>query len=310
MNRGRALALAAVATALFGGSSCGGGHDRSRAGTLGAQHLDGDTPDAGRELAFSLAEVRGDVQVGTPSGFQPVAPQIKSLALGGGARIRTGRGASAVLRAPDGTEIALADGVEISLEEISATVARFALERGKVRAAATPGGRPVAVDSSGAHAEAQGARFTIYAGPRGLVAVAGETGQVRIRARDREVAVGAGQQSIVPPGGVPSDPVAVADDVFLRVSWPTETLKRSPETLVRGRARPGERVLVNGVEAEVRMDGAFETTIRLQEGKNPPLKVEAETLGGRRRTLRGPAVEVKSNLKMQVQPVQWGEAPR
>src|SRR5262245_52324499 len=90
---------------------------------------------------FVLAEMRGDVEVRTQAGSAAAPGVGTELTLG--TRIRTGRGASARLRAPDGTEIALADGVEISLEELSATVARFSLERGKVRAAAPARGRQV-----------------------------------------------------------------------------------------------------------------------------------------------------------------------
>ncbi|HJZ87680.1 MAG TPA: FecR domain-containing protein [Polyangia bacterium] len=255
---------------------------------------------------FVLSEAHGDVQVATGADFAAAAPGDGGLALGGGTRIRTGRGSSAVLRAPDGSEVALADGVEISIAELSAQVARFALERGKVRAASPEGGRAVTVDSSGARAEAQGARFVIYTSPRGLVAVASESGRVKLRAQGREVEVPAGQQSIVPPQGMPTDPVAVPDAVFLQVAWPGETLQREPETLVRGRARPGERVYVNGAETEVAMDGTFMARVHLREGKNPPLRVEAEALTGRRRILRGPAVEVKSDLDLQVRPVDWG----
>src|SRR5206468_3962317 len=146
-------------------------------------------------------------------------------------------------------------GVEISIDELSATVARFSLERGKVRAAAAPRGRSMSVDSSGARAEAAGARFTIYASPHGLVAVRSDSGQVRLRARAREVKVESGQQSIVPPAGTPTDPVAVPDAVFLQVAWPSETRQREPTAIVRGRARPGERVRVDGIETEVAMDG-------------------------------------------------------
>jgi hypothetical protein len=255
-----------------------------------------------------LAEVHGDVQVAQDGAFQAPPPGDGGLALGGGTRIRTGAGAGAVLRAPDGTEIALSDGVEISIEELSATVARFQLGRGKVRAAA-PGTRQVTVDSSGTRAEAAGSRFTVYTSPRGLVAVAAESGRVRLRAAEREVQVGAGQQSIVTPHGEPSDPVPVPDEVFLRVDWPGEHLQREREAVVRGRARPGERVRVAGVETEVAGDGSFSAHVRLHEGKNPPLAVEAEAMDGKRRLLRGPPIEVKSNLNVEVKPIEWGGKP-
>ena len=293
MSRAALLALL-----LF---ACGGNHaappDAVPAVATPAQ------PDAAPKAGFLLAEVNGDVRVATDAEFHPAPPGGGEVA--GGARIRTGPGASAILRAPDGTEIALADGVDISVEEISSTVARFALGRGKVRAA-SPGVRQVTVDSSGAHTEARGARFTIYTSPRGLVAVASEAGSVKVRAQNREVQVAAGQQSIVPPHRPPGDPVPVPDEVFLRVDWPGETLKREPETLVRGRARPGERVRVNGVETDVSEGGTFVAKVRLKEGKNAPLVVEAEAIDGKRRQLRGPAVEVRSNLNVEVKPVEWG----
>ena len=97
--------------------------------------------------------------------------------------------------------------------------------------------------------------------------------------------------------------------MFLRVDWPGETLKREPETVVGGRAQPGERVRVNGVETDVSLDGTFVAKVRLKEGKNAPLVVEAEAMNGRKRLLRGPALEIRNNLNVDVQPVQWG-APK
>lgn len=287
-------------TLLLLAAGCGGGNHTPAADAFQPRALTL-TPDASAESSFVLAEVKGDVQLAEGAAFHPAS----GGPVAGGARIRTGASGSAVLRAPDGTEIALADGVDISLEEISSTVARFALGRGKVRAA-SPGGRQVTVDSSGAHTEAKGARFTIFASKGGLVAVASESGNVKVRARDREVQVGAGQQSIVPPHQAPGDPVPIPDEVFLRVDWPGETLKREPETLVRGHAKPGERVRVNGVETDVAIDGTFVAKVRLKEGKNAPLVVEAEAMDGKRRQLRGPALEIRNNLNVEVQPVQWG----
>ena len=253
---------------------------------------------------FVLAEVKGEVQIAEGAEFHPAA----GGPVAGGARIRTGGNGSAVIRAPDGTEIALADGVDISVEEISSTVARFALGRGKVRAA-SPATRQLTVDSSGAHTEAKGARFTIYTSKGGLVAVASESGNVKVRARDREVQVGAGQQSIVPPHQAPGDPIPIPDEVFLKVDWPDETLKKDPETLVRGHAKPGERVRVNGVETDVAVDGTFIAKVRLKEGKNNPLVVEAEAMDGKKRLLRGPAVEIRNNLNVEVKQVDWGKKP-
>jgi len=290
----------AIACVLLLGA-CGGSHTVAPdAAHVVAKIL----PDAAVEAAFELAEVKGDVQIATDAEFHPAAGGT----VAGGARIRTGAGASAVLRAPDGTEIALADGVDISVEELSSTAARFALGRGKVRAA-SPGARQVTVNSSGAHTEARGARFTIYTSPRGLVAVASEAGNVKVRAQNKEVQVAAGQQSIVPPHRAPGDPVPIPDEVFLRVDWPGETLKREPETFVRGKAKPGERVRVNGVETDVSIDGTFVAKVRLKEGKNAPLVVEAEAMDGRKRLLRGPALEIRNSLNVDVKPPEWG-APK
>jgi hypothetical protein len=84
-------------------------------------------------------------------------------------------------------------------------------------------------------------------------------------------------------------------------------MKREAETIVHGKARPGERVRVGGVETEVAANGTFTAKVRLREGKNPPLVVEAESMDGRRRQLRGPALEIKSKLDIEVKPVQWGK---
>jgi FecR protein len=294
-----------VAGALVALASCGGGHAGPPGDPSPLSVKITALPDAATAApaSFVLTEVKGDVQLAEGADFHPAPPG--GGAIEGRTRIRTGPHASAVLRAPDGSEIALADSVDISVEELSPTGARFALARGKVHAA-SPGSRRITVDSSGSHTEANDARFTVYTSRAGLVAVASESGKVKVSAQHREVQVGAGQQSIVPPHRPPSDPVPVPDEVFLRVDWPGETLKREPETLVRGHARPGERVFVNRVETDVSVDGTFVAKVHLKEGKNPPLEVEAEAMDGKRRKLHGPQLEIRTNLNVEVKPVEWG----
>jgi hypothetical protein len=85
--------------------------------------------------------------------------------------------------------------------------------------------------------------------------------------------------------------VPVPDEVFLQVAWPAGEVHTQSAT-VRGKARPGTTVLVNGREAPVRRDGSFAASVPVRHGENP-VSVVAESIDGKTRASKG---QVKVNL--------------
>src|SRR6185295_3565847 len=207
---------------------------------------------------FLIGDVAGTVEVRRGDAWAPVASGDR---LGPDDAIRTGSDGRAVIRTDGGDELFLRERVQLELGELTLT-------RGKVRAQTAAGTERLEITAGDAKASAgHGGRFTIYADPAGAVTVASETGDTRVIARGTEVAVGAGKQTFVPPGGTPRDPVPVPDEVFLSVAWPGGEV-HAPRAQVKGKAAPGTSVLVNGEPTAVKDDGTFETQVALKEGPN------------------------------------------
>jgi hypothetical protein len=258
------------------------------------------------EAVFELYEVAGVVEVQRNGAW---------LAVHGGDKlaknevIRTGEGASAKLRDPAGAELVLREKVQLEVRELSETVTALALTRGKVRAApAANGAGRMEIEAGGARAVAPaGTRFTVYADPRGAVAVASEEGQVQVIAQGREVAVPKQQQTVVEPGKAPANPVAIPADVFLSVAWP-ERVVAAPRATVQGTVTPGSIVRVNGQPAQVGPDGKFTTVVPLADGKNK-VEVSAEDMAGREKVVQGQVTAKPNGPAVQADPSRMFDPP-
>lgn len=209
-------------------------------------------------------------------------------------RIRTQGEGAAALQAADGSRIELVDEVEVTVESLTRSLAELELHRGRLRADLAEGSDlALRVTSSGASAEAQNGAFVVVADGSGMVAVASETAEVRLRAQDREVLVAAGQQAVVAPDQPPSDPEAIPESVLLEVAWPTGRVQRERRLVVRGQVAPGSEVRVADRSTRVRPDGSFETEVSLAEGVNR-VAVRARDIAGRTKVDESPAVMVKT----------------
>jgi len=133
----------------------------------------------------------------------------------------------------------------------------------------------------------------VFADGHGMVAVASETATVRLAAQENEVALQAGQQSVVTPGSPPSDPESIPDEVFLSISWPEERLRRDQRLVLRGRVQPGTEVRVGGQRPEVTAGGEFEAQVDLDAGPNT-VTVSARDPAGRTRDERSPPIVVRN----------------
>ena len=142
-----------------------------------------------------------------------------------------------------------------------------------------------------------------------MVAVASETAEVTLRAREREVVVAPGQQSLVRPDAPPSDPEIIPEEVFLKVAWPQQHRQREKRLVIKGQVQPGTAVTVGGQQAVVDREGAFSTKLELDEGPNT-IVVKARDFTGRVRREESPTVVVKNRpprLEV-VDQGQWDEA--
>jgi hypothetical protein len=228
--------------------------------------------------AFVIADVEGQVEVRRNGTWAPVAAgdtltqaeAIKTSALG-----------RATLRSGAGDELVLQPRVELEVGALGRTVTELTLTRGKVRAAPAAGSERFQITSYGARASAPGgAHFTVFADARGAVTVASEDGEVKVLARDHEVVLRTREETYVAPGKEPAAPTAIPDAVFVTVAWPAGELHAKSATL-RGRARPGTQVSVNGEDAPVAADGTFVAQVPLADGKNP-VRVVAEGMDGKK----------------------------
>jgi hypothetical protein len=198
--------------------------------------------------------------------------------------ITTPRGAAALLRR-GGVEIEVREEVDIRLDALASQTASFDLTRGgKVVANVDDGQDLLAITAYGARAVNQGpARWVVSAAPSGAVSVAAAKGQVRFSASGKEVGITAGNESTAPPGGTPSDPAPIPEELLLSVIWPELDSPEARPSLA-GKVRPSTRVKVNGEDAPIHPDGSFSLPLAVPVGSHK-VDVEAQDIVGRKKTV-------------------------
>lgn len=222
------------------------------------------------------------------------APLTEGTLLFESDRIRTKSTGRAIIGASDGTRVELVDEVDISVSVLTRSLTELELRQGRLRAdLGSKSNIALRVRSSGAVAEGRNGAFTVFADGSGMVAVASETAAVKLMAQDVEVELTGGQQSIVRPGAAPSDPELIAEEVFLEVDWPAESLRREKRLVLRGRVAAGTEVRIGGRRPEVEEDGSFEVPIELDAGTNR-ISVNARDPAGRSKIERSPPIVVRN----------------
>jgi hypothetical protein len=173
-------------------------------------------------------------------------------------QVRTGPGASAALSAGDRSHLALGEGTELTLRELSDELHRYRVSRGVVTFDYLPEGRRVVriegLTAGSPSAEARAARFHVVAGKLSF-AVATETGGVSLSAAGGTVEIPAGHSSLSRAGLPPTPPAEIPKDVLLKVASAKPVSPSGPCAL--GRTDPGSLVTVNEVEVPVAPDGRF-----------------------------------------------------
>jgi len=229
--------------------------------------------------------------------------------LGLAEHVRTGPDGSVTLDIAGRATVELAASSHFSVREISETLARVMLDRGRASASVdTSTKSTLRMEFAGTKtaAESKGGKFAAIASGKGQVTVATNRGKVKLRGDHADVDIPENMQSTIFGDAPPTEPV-VPPSLYLKIQRPRRKLQRSRKTIVRGTVTPGAVISVNGVRYATDSTGSFKATVALREGKNV-LVVEAETVTGGKRESKIPIV-VKSRVKKLEGTTTWG-APK
>ena len=203
--------------------------------------------------------------------------------------VRTHGGSRALLRRGS-IEIDVRDDMDLRLDKLEETTTKLGLLRGgRVSANVGKAGEKLEIDAQDTRTTNVGAaRFAVSMAPSGKVSVTTAEGAARFESHGKQVVVRKGNESTAFPGGFPSDPEPIPEQILLSVIWPEDD-KAEAVSKIRGHASPSSRVRVNGEETPVAPDGTFLARVQVTEPKTR-VHVEAEDVTGRQkaveRTLR------------------------
>jgi hypothetical protein len=174
--------------------------------------------------------------------------------------LRTGKGARTDLRIGDRARLTVAESSQLTIREITQTVHRFQLDRGRVKADYKPDGqRVLRIESAGGVAESHGARFSMLSTGT-AVAIATDDGAVTLRSKDKAIEVAAGKQAVAMQGQVPTAAEPIPASVLLKVANAAASTDGVCAT-IDGVAPAGTEVTVDGVAAQIASDGRFRVPV-------------------------------------------------
>ena len=194
--------------------------------------------------------------------------------------IRAAAGAGATLAIGATTRIVVSDATELTVREITATVQRLQLTRGRLSVDhQADGARVLVVESEGGDAVARAgtARFSVLASGAAL-AVATQAGVVRLRSggpggrRRGGAAVG-----LVRTASGPAIPTQVPVALLLRIARTARDAEGS--CLVEGVVEPGAEVRVEGKLVEPGPRGRFTVRVPRTEGRDRARVVTRDVAG-------------------------------
>jgi hypothetical protein len=233
-----------------------------------------------KTMDLQISEVSGQVQIRRGGGDW--ADASKGAILKRADAVRTGDGASAVLKGGEAYEFHMEPGTDVSVEDITDQISKLMLGNGMGTAKVSDAARhTVEVSSAGgdARARTRAGTFVISSNGSGTVAVGSHQGEVEFEGKDKAVIVRPGQQSIIRPGQAPTEPAAVPSSLLLKVRWPERVVRNRTIVLV-GEAEPGAQVIVAGKRIKTDANGKFSQTLMLNEGNNV-FTVRARNVSGR-----------------------------
>ena len=215
-------------------------------------------------VPLAVSAVEGEVTViraGVRSRVLPGAPLRPDDALetAPGARVEVVGG---------GYTVALEEGGQFTVGEITAQLSRFRLGAGLVSARVQDDpARSVEIEGSpDAVARTRGGDVSVSRVGM-TVAVGVRRGRADFTAGGATVALAEGQQSESRAGGRPSPAAPLPASLLLKVTWPAARTTNERRMVVTGRATPGSIVVLGGERVEVQADGRFTHVIVLREGR-------------------------------------------
>jgi hypothetical protein len=262
-------------------------------------------PDKG-PLQATVLSVRGEVERGKAGGgWSAVQPGQRVQA---DDFLRTGAHGATDLTIDGRSRVSLAESSELSIRELTDTVHRFRLTRGRMTADYEAHGERVLKvenEAGDAVAETKSARFSVLSTGSGI-AVATAAGGVDLSAQKRTVRVGEGQQSFAARGGAPLPPVAVPTAVLLKVGNALAGESENMCAEIDGTASPGSEVTVDGEPIAVDSDGRFHHLVPRARGKRG-VRVDIRDASGRETTRSVPCSPTPARIDDMA--IRWKEAP-
>jgi hypothetical protein len=252
------IAAAALVLAVGGGWTAFGRGGAAQPG--GAPSAPAAAPERLDEVVVERSQ--GTIERLGPAGWEPLAAGQLLLE---DDTIRTGPAASASLAIGERSRVMVSDATQLTVRELAVAAQRLRLSRGRISVDHQPGGARVLLvesDDGGAVARADSARFSVLASGTSL-AVATETGVVRLEAAGKAVEVGSGQQAVSFRGEPPDPSLPIPIAVLLKIA---RTAMGEGVCTVSGLAEPGAEVRVEGRLAEVRRDGRFSVRLAARRG--------------------------------------------
>ena len=242
-------------------------------------------------LQAVVISVEGEVESGTGGGsWSALHPGQKLLA---DSVLRTGANGHTDLEVGRRSRLSIGESSEVSIRELTDTVHRFRLTRGRMVADyGGEGERVLRVEdgAGGTVAEAKAARFSVLSTGTGI-AVATASGGVDLRGTQETVHVAAGEQSFAPTGAAaPLPPTPIPTSVLLKVGNALVEPNESICAEIDGEATPGSEVTVDGETVPLGPDGHFHQRVERKPGKTSAL-VSIRDPSGREKTRTVPCIE-------------------
>ncbi len=221
-----------------------------------------------------IGAVVGQVEI-KKQGLKRWVPAKVTEVLQEGDEIRTGlfsdttlylRGSSSVIVSANtsfvvGEDVVGEDRIERSLFELGVGQITAAIPRGSEHE------YKFHSRGSDAVASAKQGEFSLTTDGKGTVVVDTRAGDVKLKAKGKEIVVRKGKRSIVKPNQAPSRVLPIPSSVALQVKWPPTKIDRT-RTTISGRTTAGALVMVNGFQVRADQDGKWSLDVPLREGSN------------------------------------------
>jgi hypothetical protein len=226
--------------------------------------------------AVEILDVEGRIERLRGEAWEPVASGER---LQPDDTLRTGAASGGTLAIGSRSRLVVSEATQLTVREVTTAVQRMRLTRGRISVDHQPdGARVLVIESAGGDsvARAGAARFSVLASGTAL-AVATETGAVRLQSAGRTVDVAAGQQSVSFRGRAPSEARAVPIALLLRVA--RSAREAGDACVIEGTVDPGAEVRVDGRLVDAEPHGRFAVRLPRVQGRTHATVVTRDAAG-------------------------------